>query len=66
MILPRFSDSIARAAELPPCPSCGADARVNGGTCVNCLLRAGLDQTLEIDDENFDDVLSEIEVRDAN
>ncbi|MEO5722212.1 MAG: hypothetical protein ABIR71_12165 [Chthoniobacterales bacterium] len=67
MILPRFSEPIASIAEhLTPCPTCGTKARVGGGTCVNCLLLAGLDQTLVVETENFDGLLREIDVYDLD
>jgi serine/threonine protein kinase/tetratricopeptide (TPR) repeat protein len=39
-----ISDSLASLSSAPPvCPSCGATARINGGECLSCLLRVGVD-----------------------
>ncbi len=59
-----FSDSFVRPAET--CPQCGVAARVNGGDCLSCLLRTGLDPESESDDGSFDELLSEIDVRDRD
>src|SRR4051812_1247423 len=57
------------------CPQCGSGSRVKRGLCLNCLLSQGLPQDIpkEInqngggrDAETLDDVLGEIEVRDAD
>src|SRR3954453_13514523 len=57
------------------CPQCGSGSRVKRGLCLNCLLSQGLPQDIpkEInqngggrDAETLDDVLGEIELRDAD
>src|SRR3954452_640922 len=57
------------------CPQCGSGSRVKRGLCLNCLLSQGLPQDIPKainqngggrDAETLDDVLGEIEVRDAD
>ncbi len=67
MKIPGLSDSLAsRAAGLPECPSCGADARISGGACVSCLLRTALAESNDAEREDFDALLSEVDVRDTD
>lgn len=67
MNLAAISDSAASlAGPVPTCPTCATQARVDRGTCLSCLLRSALDETLVPGgDEDFDEVLSAIEVRDT-
>src|SRR3954451_8413867 len=57
------------------CPQCGSGSRVKRGLCLNCLLSQGLPRDIpkEInqngggrDAETLEDVLGEIELRDAD
>src|SRR5436305_994801 len=57
------------------CPQCGSGSRVKRGLCLNCLLSQGLPEQIptetnqnggEQEAETLDDVLGEIEVRDAD
>lgn len=61
-----IADSVAHmAGPVPACPTCAAQAHIERGTCLGCLLRSGLDETLTSGGEDFDQVLSAIEVRDT-
>ncbi|HEX8280684.1 MAG TPA: serine/threonine-protein kinase, partial [Chthoniobacterales bacterium] len=61
-----ISDSIASVAEqVPTCPSCGGEARVQGGACVSCLLLAGLDDGVEVTTDTLGAILREAPVRDT-
>jgi tetratricopeptide (TPR) repeat protein/tRNA A-37 threonylcarbamoyl transferase component Bud32 len=54
-------------ADAPICPNCGGAARVRGGSCVSCLLLAGLEQNDEAGSkESFDEVLSGIDLPDRD
>src|SRR5260370_11571206 len=57
------------------CPQCGSGSRVKRGLCLSCLLSRGLPEetAMEIsqngeghDAETLEDVLGEIDVRDAD
>src|SRR5436190_13352331 len=62
----KASDSIADGIEnLAKCPQCGATTRLDHGTCVNCLLREGLEAKGEASREAFEPVLSEADVTDT-
>src|SRR5437870_7609664 len=50
--------------EAVACPQCGSGWRVREGTCLSCLLCQGLG-TDSYDGESLEDVLGEIDVRDA-
>ncbi|MEP6809770.1 MAG: protein kinase [Chthoniobacterales bacterium] len=64
---PGISDAAARSDEqMVECPVCGAEAQVAGGSCLRCLLRAGLEEPDETDIAAFDDALSEIDIRDPD
>jgi TolB-like protein/tRNA A-37 threonylcarbamoyl transferase component Bud32/Tfp pilus assembly protein PilF len=59
------SDSLADVIENPTeCPQCGAITRLDHGTCINCLLREGLEAKGEASRETFESVLSEANVTD--
>ena len=47
------------------CPQCGAIARLDQGSCINCLLRKGLDAGGETSREAFESVLVEANVADS-
>ncbi len=63
MKLPGLSDSIANL-QVASCALCGAEARIDGDSCVSCLLRAGLDEAAGTNAEDFEAALSEIDIRD--
>src|SRR5438874_6160854 len=46
------------------CPQCGAIARLDQGSCINCLLRKGLDAGGETSREAFESVVEEANVSD--
>ena len=51
--------------EAVACPQCGSGWRVREGLCLSCLLSQGLG-TDSYDGESLEDVLGEIDVRDAD
>jgi TolB-like protein/tRNA A-37 threonylcarbamoyl transferase component Bud32 len=55
------SDGIGNPTE---CPQCGAITQLDHGTCINCLLREGLEAKGEASRETFESVLSEANVTD--
>jgi serine/threonine-protein kinase len=58
--------SVADATESPTqCPLCGAITRLDHGTCINCLLREGLETKGEACRETFESVLIEANVTDT-
>src|SRR6266436_116091 len=60
------SASIADVIECPTeCPQCGAITRLDHGTCVNCLLREGLEAEGEASRQAFESVLEEANVTDT-
>src|SRR6266436_6336495 len=60
------SASIADVIECPTeCPQCGAITRLDHGTCVNCLLREGLEAEGEASRQVFESVLEEANVTDT-
>jgi TolB-like protein/Tfp pilus assembly protein PilF/tRNA A-37 threonylcarbamoyl transferase component Bud32 len=60
------SDSLADVVENPKkCPQCGATTQLNHGTCINCLLREGLEAKGESSREAFESVLAEANVTDT-
>jgi TolB-like protein/tRNA A-37 threonylcarbamoyl transferase component Bud32 len=60
------SDSVLDGIENPTqCPQCGAITRLDHGTCINCLLREGLEAKGEASREAFESILSEAEVTDT-
>jgi len=60
------SDSVADVSENPmACPQCGAITRLDHGTCINCLLREGLEAKGEASRETFESILSEANVTDT-
>jgi hypothetical protein len=56
--------SIPRQEE-PDCPQCGTAWRLKRGLCVSCLLSRGLDAEMH-DGQTLDDVLDQIDTRDAD
>src|SRR5438093_2765337 len=62
---PEAADSIADLIEdSTTCPHCGAMTRLDHGTCINCLLREGLEAKGEASRETFESILSEADVPD--
>ncbi len=60
-----ISDYFGGVSAAPkPCPTCGSTTSVNGGDCLSCLLRAGLESG-EDKDEEFAAVLAEADVPDT-
>src|SRR5437016_3953127 len=60
------SDSLADVVENPKkCHQCGATTQLNHGTCINCLLREGLEAKGESSREAFESVLAEANVTDT-
>ncbi len=67
MIPNGLSDSVASLTEeTPSCPVCGTEARIEGESCVSCLLRAGLEGEADASAEDFENALREINVRDTD
>ncbi len=59
------SDSVTHVSEHPTeCPQCGAITGVDHGTCINCLLREGLEAKGEASRETFESILTEADVTD--
>ena len=52
--------------DLTTCPHCGAPAQLDHGTCLNCLLREGLEPKGEGSRETFETVLLEANVTDTH
>src|SRR5438034_11643669 len=50
--------------DLAKCPHCGAITQLDHGTCINCLLREGLEAKGEASRETFESILSEANVTD--
>src|SRR6266446_4083036 len=60
------SATLADVIENPTqCPQCGAITRLDHGTCINCLLREGLEAKGEASRETFESILSEADVTDT-
>src|SRR5205823_5787564 len=60
------SASLADVIEHPTkCPHCGAITQLDHGTCVNCLLREGLEARGEASRETFESILTEANVTDT-
>jgi len=60
------SDSVADVIEHPTeCPQCGAITQLDHGTCINCLLREGLEAKGEASRETFESILTEADVTDT-
>src|SRR5438128_10561720 len=60
------SDSLTDIIEHPTqCPQCGAMTQVDHGTCINCLLREGLEAKGEASRETFESILTEADVTDT-
>jgi serine/threonine protein kinase len=59
------ADSIAEEIEdATACPQCGAVTQLDHGTCINCLLREGLETKGEGSREAFESILTEADVTD--
>jgi serine/threonine protein kinase/tetratricopeptide (TPR) repeat protein len=59
------SDSVEEVIENPTeCPQCGALTQLDHGTCINCLLREGLEAKGEGSREAFESILAEADVPD--
>ncbi|HEU5247532.1 MAG TPA: protein kinase, partial [Candidatus Udaeobacter sp.] len=54
-----------RIENLAKCPQCGAITQLNHGTCLNCLLREGLETKGEASRETFESILVEANVTDT-
>src|SRR5437867_8169889 len=60
-----LSNSVAEEIEdSTECPQCGAVTRLDHGTCINCLLREGLEAKGEASRETFESILAEANVTD--
>src|SRR5438552_18319172 len=60
------SASVADVIEHPTkCPHCGGRTRLDHGTCINCLLREGLEAKGEVCRETFESILAEANVTDT-
>ncbi|MFZ0917958.1 MAG: hypothetical protein WAN04_13775 [Candidatus Udaeobacter sp.] len=57
--------SIPRHEEPLSCPRCGTAWRLKRGICVSCLLSRGLDAEMH-DGQTLDNVLDQIDIRDAD
>ena len=58
-------ESLADVIENPTqCPQCGAIARLDHGSCINCLLSEGLEPEGEMSREAFERILTEDNVAD--
>src|SRR2546430_17161725 len=58
-------ESLADLIENPTqCPRCGAIARLDHGSCINCLLSTGLEAQAETSREAFERILAEDNVAD--
>jgi tetratricopeptide (TPR) repeat protein len=63
---PGMSDSFGGVTVTPKaCPVCKATLTVNGGECLTCLLRAGLEADDSGTAESFEAVLAEVDVPDT-
>ena len=58
-----FGSSVQR---ITACGTCGSEARVAGGGCLSCLLRAALEPPEESEQQSFDALLAELEIRDRD
>src|SRR3954467_4856792 len=66
MIFTGLYDSISAATAPSVCPECHAAARIKGGECLSCLLRAGIETDEAIAGEDFDTVLAEVKICDTD
>lgn len=60
-----ISDSVRIQNDVPACEQCGSTSQVGRGFCLNCLLQRGLGADTE-NTETLEDVLNEVDVRDAD
>ncbi len=62
----QLDKSVADVSENPAeCAQCGAIIRLDHGTCINCLLREGLEAKGEASRETFESILAEANVTDT-
>src|SRR3954464_1981489 len=66
MLFRGISDSITPLAAESICPRCQVAARIKGGECLSCLLRAGFGPDDLRDAEQFEEVLAEVSLHDAD
>ena len=52
--------------DLTTCPHCGASTQLDHGTCISCLLRAGIEGKGEGSRETFETILLEANLTDAS
>jgi len=65
VVTKQLDNSAADVSESPTkCPRCGAVTRIDQRTCINCLLREGLEAKGEASREVFESVLTEANVTD--
>ena len=60
-----ISDSLRIQERVAACGECGSTARVGRGFCLNCMLQRALGCETETT-ETLDEVLDEVDVRDAD
>src|SRR5437016_12446651 len=60
-----ISDSVRIETDVAACEECGSTSCVGRGLCLNCLLQRGLGAPTE-NTETLEEVLNEIDVRDAD
>src|SRR5438046_8777103 len=65
MNFPGISVSPRLGKEPVPCPECGSRSRVGRGLCLRCLLCSGIGADTD-NSETLENVLAEIDVRDAD
>src|SRR5205814_4433831 len=65
MSMSNLSDAVRIDADIVACEECRSTSRVGRGLCLNCLLRRGLGCETETT-ESLQDVLDEVDVRDAD
>ena len=56
----------SRLQRIAACGTCGSEARVLGGGCLSCLLRAALEPADDAELQSFDSLLAEVDVRDRD
>ena len=62
----QLDNSVADVIENPTkCPRCGATTQLDHGTCINCLLREGIEAKGEASRETFESILLEANVTDT-
>lgn len=67
MLLFGLSDSfVSGAGAGSVCPECNGAAHIDGGACVSCLLRSGLSSDVEGANESWEELLTQIDICDAD